>query len=215
MARAPARSVEGGRRTPRPPSTSLARPGDPLVLGNGKLVNDPKSRKDENYDIKDHLKPETFRPQKRRGVKELPSTINMMNGIAAVFMYTLYGLTDREIADALHITPDDVLEVRKHPAYTESFEVIYQEFLSANSDLLTSRIAAASHSAFGQVVALSQGAENELVQLKASTDILDRSGARPQDTASRKAVGQNDLRIVIIDNERSVEVDVAFNHGEK
>src|SRR6478609_8357233 len=135
-------------------NTALARVGDPLIAEGGRRI-DPegyvngKPLPTERPQLE--LEAATFRAQKKRTLGDLPSDVNMINGVAAVFMYTMLGVGDREIADALRITVPEVDAVRKHSAFNECFQMVIAEVINKNSDLLTARIAAYSHSALDVV----------------------------------------------------------------
>src|SRR5688572_5679560 len=117
-----ARKAKGGAK-----STALARVGDPLVTESGQVVHPegyingkplPKEKPSLVLDAG------TFRPLKKRNLKELPAEVGTINGVAAVFMYTMLGVGDREIADALGIDVRRVEDVRAHSAYKECFDTV-------------------------------------------------------------------------------------------
>lgn len=199
-------------------STALARVGDPLVSETGQKI-DP-----EGYVNGKPLPPEkpslvldavAFRPLKKRNLKDLPAEIGTINGVAAVFMYTMLGIGDREIADALGIDVRRVEEVRNHSAYRECFDIVVAEFINKNSDMLAARIAAYSHSALDVVGNIALNGKKEENQLRASIDMLDRAGVRPKDMESRGQSNKSELRIIVVDAAKDVRVDVELNQGEE
>jgi hypothetical protein len=195
------------------PGTGLARPGDPLITGRGEIVepeNKPTKKEAKKLEITDTIDPALFRPTKRRIMKELPAAPNVITGIGAVFMYTMMGVGDREIAETLGITVEYLSELRSHPAYGECFTAIHEEFINANSGLLTSRIASYAQDALTTVGTLSQMAKKEEVKLSASKDLLDRAGVRPKDQEQRVSMSQNDLRIILVDGNRSANVNITI-----
>lgn len=192
------------------PGTGLARPGDPLITSRGDIlepnVKPPvKGAKTFEQQIID---PSEYRPTKKRNIKELPAAPNVINGVAAVFMYTLLGVGDREIADTLKVTVEQITDLRKHSAYGECFQAIHEEFINASSDLLTSRIAAYSHTALKTVGHLVEHGKKEEVKLRASMDMLDRAGVRPKDQEQRQQMTRNDLRIIVVDGEKNTDVEL-------
>jgi hypothetical protein len=208
-------------RTTKP---KLARPGDPLVLADGSKIKPDGDAltegKTERRLIAIHqqaMAPADFRPTKRRTVKELPAPPTMMNGVSVVFVYTMLGLSDREMADMLNISPIDIESLRNGEAYKELFDGVMNEFINADSDLVQSRIAAYAHSALIRVAEISATSEEESVALRASQDILDRAGHAPKDRNARaNSMAGNDLRIVVVDGERTVQVNINANTtGEK
>lgn len=191
------------------PGRGLARPGDPLVTRFGQTVQpDNEVNKIDNTPPQQVINPATYRPTKRRTVKELPGEIHIVNAVSVVFMYTLLGVGDREIADSLKTSVEDIIELRNHSAYGECFQIIHGEFINANSELLTSRIAAYSQTALQTVGDLVTNAKKEEVRLRAGIDILDRAGVRPKDQENRGMAGQNHLRIIIVDGEKQSKIEV-------
>lgn len=205
-----ARKAKGGAK-----STALARVGDPLVTDKGVKVHPegyvngkplPKEKPSLVLDAN------TFRPLKKRNLKELPAEVGTINGVAAVFMYTMLGVGDREIADALGIDVRRVEDVRGHSAYKECFDTVVDTFINKNSDLLAARIAAYSHSALDVVGHLAMHSVKEEVQLRASTDLLDRAGVKAKDNAERNSMNsRSELRIIVVDAKKdtSVEIDLS------
>lgn len=189
------------------PARPLARAGDPLVLLDGRIIQDPKARQRRLDLIKPKTTPASFKPTRQISAKELPAPIGVMKAVGVVFTLTMLGLGDREIAESLGITTYEVDEIRAHSAYSEVFSGIQGEFISANSELLQSRIAAYGPLALDVMEEVLVNGENEGNRLRASIDILDRAGTRPQDNA-KHATSTNELRIVIVDNEKSVDVEI-------
>lgn len=198
--------------------TSLARVGDPLITEKGERV-DPDGYAN-GRPIRQEPPPlvidaATFRPMKRRTMKELPATIGMMNGIGAIFMYTLMGVGDREIADALKVTVVEVEAIRHSPAYKECFDGIVGEFINKDSDLLAARIAAYSHDALDVVGTIAMNGKKEETRLKASVDLLDRAGVKAKEVEQRKHVNSgNELRIVIVQPDKEATVHMDLDMGE-
>lgn len=192
------------------PAKALARPGDPLVLANGTVIQDPKVRKQRVAALTNHLEPKDYRPRKQTSSKELPAPIGVMNPVALVFMYTLMGLGDREIGEILKVTSAQVVEIRSHPAYADAFNHILQEFISTESEYIQSRIAAYSHIALETVTDIVVNGEQETNRLKASQDILDRGGIKVNDGKAGKGVN-TELRINIIDGDKEFNVEVKTN----
>jgi hypothetical protein len=187
------------------PGRALARPGDPLVTGDGKIVepegfhNGKESASGVDRE-KQTINPAMFRPAKRRNMNELPAERQLMNAIGVVFMLTVMGVGDREIADNLKTTVEEVNWIRHHAAYNECFNNVISEFVNANSELLAARIAAYADGALKTVGELATHGKKEETKLRASQDILDRAGVRPKDVAER-AIVKNDLRIIIIEGD--------------
>ena len=162
------------------------------------------------------LDAESFRPLKKRNIKDLPAEVPMINGVGAVFMYTLLGVSDREIAEALKVTVSEVEQVRAHTAYKECFDIVVAEFISKNSDLLAARIAAYSHSALDTVGNIALNGKKEETKLRASIDLLDRAGVKAKDVEARNLGNKgNELRIVVVEPGADTKLQFEFDtNGE-
>lgn len=194
----------------------LARPGDPLVMANGRIIQPEGSAIDVESKVT-KLSSKTFRASKRRTIKELPAIPGMVNAISCVLFYTMLGVGDREISEALKITTDDLKNIRKSPAYEECFQLIAEEFVSANSNLISARIAAYSHDALTSVADVAFNGKKEEVRLRASTDLLDRAGHAPREFNRKAMAGLSSLKIMItegVGKSTGVEISVdGDGHG--
>jgi hypothetical protein len=189
----------------------LARPGDPYVTVGGKIIEPEGTRFDKEQP---KLTAKNFRPQQRRTIGDLPAPPNVMNGVAAVFAYTVLGVGDREICDVLKISTAQLKSLRTHTAYAEFFDIVSNEFINANSELITARIAAYSHDALTTVahVAFDPKSKNE-TRLKAADSLLDRGGFAAKENILRGKAGVNDLRIVLVKDDTGVSVDIHSSDG--
>ncbi len=200
-------------------STALARVGDPLVTGDGRQINPDgyvNGKKQAAPPPAVTLDAATYRPMKKRTLKELPCEVPLMNGIGAIFMYTIMGVGDREIADALKVSVEEVLEVRGHPSYKECFDSVVSTFIDKNSDLLAARIAGFSHAALDTVGHIAMNGGKEENKLRASIDLLDRAGVKPKDNAERTTVNSaNELRIIVVEPSKETKVQFEFSTGQE
>lgn len=195
----------------------LAQPEDPLITSDGEVFEPdacPSSGEIAVIEAKSTLNAKEFEASIRRGLSELPAPVQTQSGINAIVVYSILGLGNREIAEALNIDAATVIELKQLSAYSETFEMILGELINANATLLQGRIAAHTQVAFGQVVNLATRGKKEEVRLRASTDILDRAGVRPQDNVMRTKNDANELRIVITKQEDVKDVGVTVNDIE-
>jgi hypothetical protein len=173
----------------------LAKWGDPLVNPDGTVV--PPDRIDGGVDTSlPKVNVKEFKASKKRTVKDLPAPVPTLNGIACVFMYTTLGLGEREVADTLKITVKQLQELKAHPAYSECFEAVTQEFININSDMINARIAAYSHDALSEIASIALNGKEERNRLRGSTYLMNAGGYG--DKSNIGAAARNDLRIVII-----------------
>lgn len=182
----------------------LARDGDPYVTHKGKVIQPDEIRADAPDKIAKH---KVFKANKRRTIKELPALPGMLRGISCVFVYTVMGLSDREIGELLNISVTDVRQVRLTSGYEEVFNIVSAEFISAQSKHLSARIASYAENALTTVADLSQNGEKEETKLRASMDLLDRGGIRPKDVEQRTNQQGNELRITIVKGDANVAVN--------
>ena len=195
------------------PLPVLARVGDPFIAPDGSLV-EPCYPEDWLPRVKEDTKvnPITFRGKRRRNIDELPANPNVMTACGAVMLYTMYGVGDREIANALKCTVIDVEEIRAHPAYAEYLDLIGSEIISAESDNITHRLAAYAHGALDTVAHVSRNGKLENNRLRASIDILDRGGFAPKAVAEKQVSLKNVLRIQVMDdNGRNRDMDISLS----
>lgn len=207
MARASATRKKGGAA-----STALARVGDPLITATGQKI-DPdgytNGRKHPKATEPITFEATSFRAKKRRTLKELPGEVNLINGVGAIFIYTLLGVGDREIADALKITAFEVAQVRESSAYKECFDIVVSELISSSSESLQARIASYSHSALNTVAAIAMDGKKEETKLRAADSLLDRAGVRAKDNELRnKANTASELRITVIDASKETQLNI-------
>jgi hypothetical protein len=185
--------------------SKLAKWGDPYVMADGKIIQPEVMFEDQaKVNVKSSSE---YRPQRKRSIPDLPASPKVMKGIGLVFTFTILGVPDREIAEILGITPSEVRQVRAHPGYGETFEIVASEFVSAKSKRLVSRIAAYADGALDNVYNIAMHGTKENNVLKASIDLLDRAGVRPKDLAGDKGQ-QNELRITIV---KSDDAEVVVN----
>lgn len=198
-------------------STALARVGDPLITDTGQKIDPEGYIAGKPVKVEPPalvLDAETFRPNKKRTLRELPAEASLINGVGAIFMYTMLGVGDREIAEAMKITVMQIEEVRKHSAYKECFDIVVDGFINKNSDLLAARVAAYSHSALDVVGTIAMEGKKEESRLRASIDLLDRAGVKPKDVAARNEANRgNELRIVIVKQDDKTNLEFEMGTG--
>lgn len=185
----------------------LARPGDPYVTDDGRVIQEEGYVAPYKKDGKIDTSVVDFKPSKKRSLKELPAPINIFNGIACVFVYSMLGVSEYDVAQALKISIEDVRGIKKHAAYRETFDCVVGEFINVNSSLLQARIAAYGHEALTGLAQIAVNGKGEANVLRANMDLLDRGGHTKKGDAG-KAMGMGELRIVILDKQSKVEVNL-------
>lgn len=200
----------------KPKKPLLAKPGDPLVTSDGTALM-PHGNPVSDEPVLTKMTARTFKATKRRAIRDLPAPVPVLNGVGAVFLYSIFGVGDREICDALKITMSQLYEVKNHPAYSEFFDTVLSEFINTNSGLLQARLAAYADGAINTLGTLAKDGKTEGTRLKASDSVLDRVGVTSKAQQEKTNTMGNELRIVIVDgNHRGVELQLngeVMDHG--
>lgn len=188
--------------------TVLARPGDPYVMPDGKMYQEEFREVKADYSVPT-VEPSRFRASVQRTLRELPAPPEMVRAISCVFMFTVLGVQDREIRQALNIDAEQLRHIRNHAGYKECFDLVMREFININSDLLDARLAGYAHSALTSVAQVAFQGREEKTRLKAADSLLDRGdvGIRKGVNGKGNASG-NSLRIVIYKDENKVDVEI-------
>jgi len=204
---------------------TLARKDDPYIDGTGNLLMPKGIEAPDAFDLEEKRKIlpifRTLVVTKRTDLEDLPEPDgNQQTVISAVVGLKLLGLSDVDIADTMNTSLEQIQSIVKMPATQASFERIYQNIIHANSENVQGRIAAHANSAVDVVVAMMNDEDTrDDVRLKAAQDILDRSGAHPDQffgETSKSQQNDDELRIVIMDEESKKErVTVELKRGKK
>lgn len=188
----------------------LARVGDPYILPDGRQLQPEGTPVDvvvPKVDVR------TYKPSKKRVLKELPAEPAMMNAFGCVILYTTLGLSDREIAQAINAKPEDVRSLRANPMYSEVFTTLIDEFINANSESIHSRIAAMGMECVTNVADIAMNGTKEETKLRANMDLLDRGGFSKKDRG-QPSNGMDEFRIVITRSGDTKPVDLGIRIGE-
>jgi hypothetical protein len=186
---------------------TLAKVGDPYITPKGDRIFPTDATGKVIEQAIPPLEPKSFKVRKRRTLRDLPAPIPVMHGVAAVFMYTILGIGDREVAGCLKCSVEDVKGLREHPAYNELFEAVSRAFIDSNSDLIHARIAAMGHAALTSVAQIAINGQKEGDKLKASQDLLNRGGHVAEHMKQANS-GMTALRILVVDGSKSLGVEV-------
>jgi hypothetical protein len=128
-----------------------------------------------------------------------------MNGISAVLCYTLFGLSDEDIAEAIITSVDHIERIRALPSYTAMRNDIIMNVLNAERDDVRELFVKHSRKAVNTVVA-SMDAKKVRDRLHAASDILDRGGFRPADVVEHRHKIDGGLTIEVIRKDSSAPV---------
>lgn len=189
----------------------LANPGDPYLSRRGEVALPDESHPDRPEITIGPPNARNISSSIRRSAQEMPTDIRTQTALNVVLVYSLLGMTENEIAHATNTSLDNIRELRKLPAYQETFEMLFAEILSVNSSSIQAKISSFATEAVENVMSLARDAKKEIVKLKANQDVLDRAGLHPETLYGKNAVddGIGSLKIVIQDGEdKNVSVDI-------
>lgn len=141
----------------------------------------------------------------QRRLRDLPENTKTMNGIAAVLGYTLFGLSDDDIAEAIGTTAERIQSIRSMPSYQLLRSDAITNVISAEQADVRELFVKHSRKAVNTVVE-GMSAKRTSDRLKAAGDILDRSGFRPADVVEHRHRLEGGLTIEVI--KKTVNVPV-------
>lgn len=152
----------------------------------------------------------------RRNIADLPLPPKNMHGIAAVLAYTLFGLTDDEIAIALDLPEAAVERMKSGDAYSEMRAAALTSLRDHETDTVRGMLSDASARAAGKIIGQVDDGDPD-VAFRASKDVLDRVGHRPVDVVQHKVQMDSELRIVYIkrDADEAPVIDIDCEEEEE
>lgn len=192
----------------------LAKADEPLVLADGTKIDpstgavikeDPAEPK--KIEVPTNRKAQDLVVSTRRSLVDLPEPPKTMNGIAVVLAYTLMGLSDDEIGVAVGASIQAIKQIKRTDAFKSSLENLIEGALEADEGSVRTIFHQHAASAAGKVVEL-MTSENEQLALRASQDVLDRSGNRPVDVVQHRHSMEGELRIRYISSGDAPQLDL-------
>jgi ABC-type proline/glycine betaine transport system ATPase subunit len=182
---------------------ALASIDEPLKLADGTLVYTDGTLVDPNeqprmVEVPTNAQAQQLVVNARRKLSDLPDVPRTMNAISAVLSYTLFGLSDEEIAVTLNVTMDQIARIKLLDGYTMMYDTVIRSVLDAEGDDIRKLISQHQRTAVARVVATMDKGKSELNRLNAARDILDRGGNRPIDVVEHRHRLEGGLTIEII-----------------
>lgn len=208
----------------------LAQPGDPLVATNGEIIA-AEGRVEPKYTREVPLVKDVV-PQALRSLKELGVNPETQSVVNAVLVYQLLGITENEIAYHLNTDVTEIRRIKDLPAYNDTWKMIFQEVISANSNSLSARIQSYAGRALTNLMDLADDKPVEIIEtdaagnqfktkhyavppvvvMKANDSILDRAGLSGEALfGTEKNDNEQQLEIEIVaagDNTTNVKVNL-------
>ena len=164
---------------------SLAQGNEPLRLANGSVVYPGGRIAGNTTSDAEGIGGLTSKVRVSRKISDLPDTPRIMNAIAVVMGYTLFGLDDESIAEAVKLKPDQVDRIKKSDPYSQMYDAVVRSVMDAETDVVREFISRNAKAA-ASVMVEAMGAGNRADRMAAARDILDRSGHRPADVVEHR-----------------------------
>ncbi len=184
----------------------LNNPSDPLVLADGTIISvDDGSVVPDEPELVVEV-PNTEQLQReltiaRTRIADLPVPPQQMNSLSIIIGYTLFGVTDSDIAKLLHIDVEQLGRIKTSDSYETVRDGIIDNIIKSDMNDVRDMFARNSVSAANRMNNL-LNSESEGVQLSAAKDILDRAGHRPVDVVEHNHKMEGGLTIENVERKK-------------
>jgi|TARA_R110002012_G_scaffold140584_1_gene298217 hypothetical protein len=178
---------------------------EPLVLADGTKINplDGKILKD---DILVEV-PNTREIQRdivaaRKRIADLPLPPEQMNTLSLVMAYTVFGLSDKDIASVLSISENQVHNIKMNNVYNELQQNLVQSIIHSDATEVRDLFVLNSKTSAQLFIDTVKDPEMGIgTRLSAANNILDRAGHRPADIVEHRHKVEGGLRIEYVKKE--------------
>ena len=183
---------------------------EPLVLAdgtkidpvNGSVINDEILVEVPNTET---IKQEIVAARKR--INDLPVPPKQMNTLSVIISYSLFGLSDHDIAYLLSIETKELENIKSSDVYIELQKTLVQNILASDaSDVREMFVQHSKDAASVMFNAMIDQANGVNTRMAAAKDVLDRAGHRPVDVVEHKHSLEGGLTIEYIDNKNEIPV---------
>lgn len=192
----------------------LAEAGEPLILAdgtkidpaNGKVIRERTAR-GGFLAIPSASEAQAIVAKSRRSISELPLAPRQMSGVALVLFYTMWGLNESDIAIAVgNLSIDQVKMIKSLPEYKTLSDDILKNVLEYEANDVRTFFKQNAHKAAEKIIALTE--EDGALGLRASQDVLDRSGFRPADVHEHTHKFEDTLKIEYVEKKERSDIPV-------
>lgn len=193
---------------------SLAAPNEPLILADGTRI-DPsngsviKEKKPSGFvEIPNATQAQDIVAKTRRSVAEMPVAPGQMNIMSLVLFYTMWGLSDGDIAITIGggITVQQIANIKKLDEYKTVSQDIVKTVLEHEAGDIRTFFQKKATVAAEKIVALVD--EEGALGFKAAQDVLDRAGFRPADIVEHRHKIEDTLKIEYIRKDEKTDIPI-------
>lgn len=179
----------------------LVEGNEPLELADGTFIDPsnglPVQKEEEFVEVPSNTELLERAITVRRRLSDFPAPPKEMNMLSVVMSYTLYGLSDRDIAIATGLTEEQVGSIKMLDIYKEYQNEILKGLLESDADAVRDLFVKGSHVAALKINNL-VNSEDDTTAMSASKDVLDRAGHRPADIIEHRHRVEGGLTIEIV-----------------
>jgi hypothetical protein len=160
-------------------------------------------------DVKEAKVVESFTPKPRTQMRleDLPAKPGSMNVICAILAYRLLGIPDTDICLALGCDDTTIERITASSAYDESYTEIIKAFASGQKHSARDVLSNGAVTAAKTLVKVMQESKNEAHRLRASENILSRTGITADGEVNEQNGGLR-IKIVSATPDTSVTINV-------
>ena len=194
----------------------LADANEPLILADGTKV-DPSTGKvvrEKKYggaliEIPAPSEAQEIVARTRRGVADMPVPPAQMNALSLVCFYTMWGLSEQDVAVQLNLSIQQIKNIKKLEEYKKLHDDIFKSIMETEANDVRYIFQQKARNAAQKVVDLMD--EDGALGFAAAKDVLDRAGHRPADVVEHRHRLENTLQIEYIkkeDNSKLLDTNV-------
>lgn len=197
---------------------------EPLQLADGRMI-DPatgkvlkEKRASSFVEIPSASEAQEIVAKSRKSIADLPVAPHQMNGLSLVCFYTMWGLSNQDIAIQAGCTVDQVKAIKLLPEYKTLHQDIFKTVMETEATDVRGFFQQQAKAAAVTIVNMMD--EEGALGLTAAKDVLDRAGHRPADVVEHRHRMDNALVIEYIKKDANSEnilpsIDAEFEVVEK
>ena len=180
---------------------------EPLVLADGRKIDVAtgkviKEKKAVSFvEIPSASEAQEIVAKSRKSIADLPVAPQQMNGLSLVCFYTMWGLSNQDIAIQAGCSVDQVKRIKKLPEYLKLHEDIFKSVMETEATDVRGFFQQKSRDAATKIVELMD--EEGALGLTAAKDVLDRAGHRPADVVEHRHRMDNALIIEYVKKDQN------------
>lgn len=145
-------------------------------------------------------------PKADMRLEDLPADPRTMTVVCAVLSFRFMGLPDRDIAEALGCSAEQLYEVVNGAAYLSAYEMVLTSFVQGQQNAAKDIISASAVEAARQMKNIMSSSKSESNRLRASEGILNRAGI--SDTGHGDPMGGGLIIKLVKDTKTDIQIKV-------